>query len=215
MDELKYCKKCDKYYPRNTDNFYKQKQTKDGLTPYCKECWKKKSKEYVENNKGWYQDYQKKWREENKEYKNNLDKEWFQQNKDYRREYMNEWQNENTDKLTQYRIDREFHKKHDITDEEWDECKAFFDYSCAYCGIPMENHFVMYRGKMILGDFHKEHFDHTGANDITNCIPSCKGCNSKKHDKTFEEWYIKDNEVFSEERLHKICKWIFEEVYQC
>jgi hypothetical protein len=57
-------------------------------------------------------------------------------------------------------------------------------------------------------NLHKEHVDHEGANDISNCIPACKSCNSMKNIKNFNNWYNDKNTRFNEERLHKIEQWL-------
>ena len=64
----------------------------------------------------------------------------------------------------------------------------------------------MYNGKLVSSDFHKEHKDDKGANDIRNCIPSCRDCNCSKWSFEFEEWY-KEKDFFDEERYNKIIQW--------
>ena len=104
----------------------------------------------------------------------------------------------------QYRI---MNKKHNISNEEWELCKQYFNHQCAYCGLNIEEHYIKFNGKIQLGDFHKEHFDHNGSNELDNCVPSCKECNSSKGDKEFEYWY-KIHPKFTYERLNKISKWL-------
>jgi NAD-dependent DNA ligase len=62
-------------------------------------------------------------------------------------------------------------------------------------------------------DFHKEHVEHNGNNDITNCVPSCKSCNSSKHVSDLEEWYTPDNSIYCEQRLIKIKHWLSQDVF--
>lgn len=119
-----------------------------------------------------------------------------------------EWRQANPEKCRGYVEKYSNHKKHKIATSEWEACKKYFNHRCAYCGLEIEEHWVNIRGEIKLGDFHKEHLDHNGSNDLSNCVPSCKSCNSEKHEKIFEEWYSKDNLKFSEERLDKINKWI-------
>jgi hypothetical protein len=76
--------------------------------------------------------------------------------------------------------------------------------------LPIEQHYYTYAGETKLGDFHKEHVNHEGSNDLSNCVPSCKLCNTSKHVQELEEWY-KRQPYFSEERLQKIYKWINED----
>lgn len=60
-------------------------------------------------------------------------------------------------------------------------------------------------------DLHKEHVDDSGANDLSNCVPSCQSCNSSKNIFSLEEWYTEDNLNFTEERLSKIYRWLNED----
>lgn len=116
-----------------------------------------------------------------------------------------EWQRNNKDKLKKYNSQ---HKNHEITNDEWEDCKNYFYYRCAYCGLPIEEHFVPFNGEIIHSDFHKEHVNHNGENDLSNCVPSCKSCNCSKWTYSLEEWYTVKNKHFNEQRLSKISKWI-------
>ena len=123
-----------------------------------------------------------------------------------------DWQRNNKDKIRQYNKNREKNKMHEISDSEWLSCKAYFNNSCAYCGLHEDEHYRKHYGKMKRFDLHKDHVDHEGANDLSNCVPACQSCNSSKHNKELEEWYRPNNElwceVYSHERLSKINKWL-------
>lgn len=204
----KCCSICDNWFPSTETYFYKSKDNMvDGLHPYCKDCSKNKSNKYRIDNEEWYKNYQRKWYGENKDYKNEVDRQWFKENKDYRKEYMNDWQKENKDKLIKYRLHREANKKHEITKEEWVECKTYFNNSCCYCGFTEEEH-----RKTHNQDLHKDHLDHAGANDLSNCVPACKSCNSKKRDYPVEQFYERHN--IDKERIVKINKWLSEDYKQ-
>ncbi|RKJ44582.1 HNH endonuclease, partial [Butyricicoccus sp. 1XD8-22] len=99
-------------------------------------------------------------------------------------------------------------KKHEISNEEWENCKNYFNYRCAYCGLPVEEHYRMWYGKMRQFDLHREHVDHEGLNDLSNCVPACTSCNSSKWKHNLGDWYNDDNENFSQERLYRIYKWL-------
>lgn len=64
--------------------------------------------------------------------------------------------------------------------DDWVKRLVEYEYRCAYCGKPLE------------GD--DETIDHAvpisrgGTNDIENLVPCCRSCNSKKHDKTADEY---------------------------
>lgn len=121
------------------------------------------------------------------------------------------WQRENKDKIREYNLKRKEQKTHKISDKEWEECKNYFNYRCAYCGLKIEEHYIKHSNKIILGDFHKEHVDSEGKNDLSNCIPSCESCNSKKWKYDFEDWYKNKSEVFDIDRYNKILKWLNED----
>lgn len=114
-----------------------------------------------------------------------------------------EWQQNNRDKVNSYSRQRWSNKKHNIPEKEWRRCKEYFDYRCAYCGMSEDKHKEIYKQQL-----HKEHVVHDGRDDIKNCIPSCKGCNSSKHTKTLNEWYDTNNHVYSRNRYLKIYQWL-------
>lgn len=80
--------------------------------------------------------------------------------------------------------------------EEWLECIAFFDYSCAYCGAT-----------------HKLTVDHLqaisagGSNTIRNVVPACGTCNSSKGAKEVAHWFT-SREFYSIERMKRILLWV-------
>lgn len=214
MDK-KVCSICNT--EKQLSEYYTQNKIKaDGTEyiycpPYCKECTIKKSS---------------KWQIENIERKRELTKKYMatdkakiQRKNKWSRNYRTsgkrkEWEINNTDKIREYNFQRESNKKHTITNEEWESCKNYFNYRCAYCSLAIENHYIKINDKIILGDFHKEHVDHIGANDLSNCVPSCRSCNSSKHDFELEEWYRENNQMcesFSYERFLKIIKWLTED----
>lgn len=80
---------------------------------------------------------------------------------------------------------------------------SYFDNSCAYCGMTTEEHKNIFKQQL-----HKEHVDHNGRNDLSNCVPSCKICNSRKWEYDIKEWYDTDNLYYTDERYNKIIKWI-------
>lgn len=207
----KICSRCDEYKVATENHFYKNKaNSTDGLSPNCKVCSRKASNNYRIENDEWYKTYQKQWREENKEYKNDLDRQWYQENKDYRREYLGGWQTEHPEKLRIYSADRKANKEHKISKREWEKCKEFFNDSCAYCGTHISEHYNYYKSELKWSDFHREHVNHEGANDLSNCVPSCKSCNNSKWVKSLEKWYM-TSKNFSDERLNKITEWLSHE----
>lgn len=91
---------------------------------------------------------------------------------------------------------------------EWQSCKDYFDNSCCYCGLHIDNHYRRYNGKLRKEDLHKDHADHFGVNDLSNCIPACHSCNLHKWEFELKNWYNENNPNYTEERLDKITKWL-------
>ncbi|WP_412729342.1 HNH endonuclease [Cytobacillus praedii] len=89
---------------------------------------------------------------------------------------------------------------------EWVACKNYFNDSCAYCGLHIDEHFEEFNQ-----DLHRDHVNHEGANDLSNCIPACKRCNGSKWKFELVEWYSEKNENYSIERLGRIHKWLNED----
>jgi 5-methylcytosine-specific restriction endonuclease McrA len=116
--------------------------------------------------------------------------------------YQKEYQQKHPDKMRIYNQNRQ-HKNHKITKDEWLTCKNYFDNSCCYCGLTYEESKIKYKE-----DLHKEHADHFGANDLSNCIPACKSCNSQKWEHPLDKWYNENNHRFTQERYDKIMTWL-------
>lgn len=199
----KKCNKCGEWLLCTLDYFYKSNgKTKDGLFPYCKNCNKKKALDWQ------YSNYDH-WKEivsmrdatpQKKEKTRELSR--LQRENGYFKEY----QKANADKMRYYSTQRHQSKEHNIKEKEWEACKEYFNNSCAYCGISEKDAKVQQNQNL-----HREHVNHKGANDVSNCVPSCKSCNSKKWEFELEEWYNKENPIFKKERLDKIYKWISED----
>jgi 5-methylcytosine-specific restriction endonuclease McrA len=216
-EELKECSMHKIYFPDENNLFpatqdYFYKTNKNGLFPYCKECAKFKTKKWQKDNSEIYyagiEKRNKNLKESQKQIMRNHAK--MQRLNGYQKLYR---QN-NKEKFKKYRYERQ-HKNHKISAKEWKACKEYFNNQCAYCGLPIEEHYIIYKGERKLGDFHKEHVIHNGKNDLSNCVPSCKSCNSQKWEYKFEDWYNENNSVYGTERLNKIYRWLNEDYKSC
>lgn len=204
---MKKCTKCNINKPLT--EYYSQNRTRANgekfihVSTECKECAKARAIKYQKDNPEKFKGYMKKQNSKPsmKAAKVKISKEFRDSGK-----YL-EWQRNNKDKLINYRENREI-KRHNITKDEWQMCKLYFDDSCAYCGLHINEHFIKYAGEIKWTDLHKEHVQHDGANDITNCVPSCKLCNSNKGSMKLEEWYTLDNPVYNKDRLKIIYIWL-------
>lgn len=207
IDEIEHkkCSICENWFPMNKDYFYKNEANSiDGLHPYCKECTKEKASKWEKSNP-------EKRKKAKKRYDEKLERRLSRRetSKKFREEgRQRQWYRENKEKLTVYRVKRKMNRKHDISKEEWMKCKEYFNNQCAYCGLPVEEHFVKFKDELIHNDLHKEHVNHKGSNKIDNCVPSCQSCNSSKWTYSIEEWYNNENPNYTKERLDKIYKWL-------
>lgn len=200
--ENKVCKWCGK--EKDLAEFYSQKKKRSDGTEYiyyrpdCKECTKKNAVKWRYENPEVYERSQMKWLQSKKGIESNKKRQRRRRESGKYRE----WQKKNKEKLRQYASQRQ-HKAHAITEQEWIDCKDYFENQCAYCGLTHKEHLDVY-GQ----DLHKEHVDHNGSNSLSNCVPSCKPCNGSKHTFDFEYWYKERSGHYSEERFQKIAQWL-------
>jgi hypothetical protein len=201
-DIEKICSICGEWLPCNEEFFYKNKSSGiDGFNPYCKECARRKSREYKSKH------LEECLRKEYEYYHNNTEKrklkiyEYTEKHKDHYIELSKQWRQNNKDKIKQYNYDR-YNKNHKIYSKEWENCKQYFNYECAYCGIS-EIKAKEQQGQ----NLHKEHVNHEGANDLSNCVPSCRKCNTSKHTEDMKTWYKKQS-FYDKDKLNKIHKWL-------
>jgi HNH endonuclease len=204
---LKECSICNE--TKSLEDFYSYEKTskkKGNYTyylPYCKSCAKKKTATERDPEKTRIMNrYYYKTRPQTRAANKKSSEKRRAEGK------LKEWQEQNPDKMRHYAKQRIEHKKHEISNKEWISCKEYFDNSCAYCGFEDSEHKKEFNQQL-----HKEHVDHTGANDISNCVPACKSCNSQKWEFLLSDWYNENNPNFTVDKLDKITKWL-EEDYQ-
>lgn len=101
---MKQCTKCSEW--KQSKYFSKDKNRKDELDCWCKECKNQKGKEWYENHKEKIREQHKEYYENNKdemkEYRENNKekiKEWRENNKDYTKEYNKEYKKNNKENL--------------------------------------------------------------------------------------------------------------------
>lgn len=190
----------------NETYFYKDNKSQDGFTTWCKNCRLEYQKKYYKNNTEEQKKRFKEWHKNNKEHINQWCVEWRQKNKKYLQKYNKNYRQSDHGKSKFKSYGQ--HKTHLINKEEWIACKKYFDNSCACCGLPEKEHYVLRNNKLILMDLHKDHLYHDGKNDLSNCIPLCNNCNIKKWKKTINQFYNKNNPNYNYERYYKIYLWI-------
>jgi hypothetical protein len=185
--------------------FYKQqKKRKNGTqwiyyNPECKDCSKKRAMKWE---KAHPDKALKNIRTQAKKRKNIM-KQYRKDNRERIQETFKTWQENNRNKTIEYNRKRTENKTHNISKSEWAACKEYFNNSCAYCGV------IEKEAKQTQGQYlHKEHVDHNGENDLSNCVPACRSCNSNKWVFNLSDWYNDSNENFTYERLEKIQQWL-------
>lgn len=198
----------DIWFPSTTEYFYKSHNKTDGLYPYCKRCGVVRAEIWAKENpeRTVILTKRKRTSPRKREYSR------LAHAKARESGYYAEYMSKPEVKARKY---GSRHRDHEISEKEWIYCKDYFkdkdgDWCCAYCGIKIKNHFIVIKGVIKNSDLHKEHKDDKGANDIRNCIPSCRDCNSNKWAFDFEEWYRKQK-FFTDERYNKIIQWCTED----
>lgn len=198
----KKCSICDEWKEMSRENFYHNKSNKvDGFNPYCIVCTKNKSDKWAQDN------WDKRIEQRRKTDRTTRAKIKRRERNRIRRKdgYFDTYFENNPEKQKVYQR-RHATKKHEITLSEWDACRLYFDYRCAYCGKTYEQNQIETKK-----DLHKEHIVDDGANDLSNCVPACRDCNSHKWEYELDDWYNENNPIYDEPRYNKIIKWIKED----
>lgn len=84
----------------------------------------------------------------------------------------------------------------ELTEEQWEFAKKYFNYQCCYCGAT--------------GELTKDHvipLNHGGQLSFDNIIPACRSCNSKKSDHDLDSWYT-SSKNFDDYRFNKINNYL-------
>lgn len=103
---MKQCGKCNRYL--KFDNFYKNKNNKDGLQSICKECFK----QYYQNN--------------------------YERIRNKQNEYKKQYRLNHPHMLFNDHIKERHGLESNITEEQYFEILAYFHYTCAYCGCDLD-----------------------------------------------------------------------------
>lgn len=192
----KICTVCKEKKP--ITRFYKRGN--GGFYNYCKDCQSESFERYVQQNR---EEYLRRKRES---YQRNRDKaiKYFKQynikNSQNNVERARVWRKENPDRYRelnrqaqQRRMARSKQLIDDFTNEEWEDCKMYFENKCAYCGKDTDN----------LTQDHFIPLSKDGHYTKTNILPVCGNCNSQKSNTDFIEWY-KTKSFYSEQKIKKI-----------
>lgn len=197
------------WFPCTEEYYYRNKINKtDGYYPECKLCSIARASKRQDENREEYLIYMKDYYQENHEQQIEGFHQYRLDTLDEHKKYFADYQRENKEYFNDYNRDKQHNHLHIISNQEWLNCKQYFGNTCAYCGLPINQHWHMRKGKLILFDFCKDHADYNGLRDLSNCIPSCKSCNSHKWQSSIDEWYNKSNPIYDKNKLDKIELWL-------
>jgi 5-methylcytosine-specific restriction endonuclease McrA len=177
----KQCTKCKEWKPATLEYFNKHGKR---LRSQCKACshkihgdWQKTNPEKVyENNKRWRMANLDKRREQDKRYRESHPKKMYEAQKRYRETHP-----EKRRILEQHRRARKASLPATLMPQQWEDIKAEFNYSCAYCRR------AWYDIEGALAQDHVIPIKQGGPYTKENIVPACKSCNSRKKDRTPEQ----------------------------
>ena len=186
----KTCFRCKQRKP--LEDFTKHSKSPDGKYYCCRECknWLSKNR-YPEDPEKVRSRFQK-WKEKNPNYH----KEYEKLHPNKKKARNNRWTKKGLNAIAiQRRRARISELQWNFSQKDWEECLAFFDNSCCYCGTNLnitQDHLI----PVISG----------GGYTKDNVLPACASCNSSKNNKNFYEWYH-GQKFYSEDREAKIISY--------
>lgn len=201
VQPLKRCAKCKRDLPANRQYFFRHSQTTDGFRPACKECegrsfrvivrdgYKRCSgckrellatTEFFNRNKAQSDGLQNYCRE----CYNEAAHQAYAANPAKHRAKARKQEAENPDKFRAYKQRRLARKRAvlaTLTLVQWQRCLEYFDNRCTYCGKHQDSSHAIEREHVVS-------LSEGGGYTAYNIVPSCKSCNSSKHDTPVAEW---------------------------
>lgn len=221
-NEVSIAERKKQYYKKNKQHFaeLKKQHYKDNREQFIEY-----SKQYREEHTELVVEYRKQYYIDNKENISELKKQYYKDNKEHLKNYSKQYAETNKEQIKKYYKDNEHriseYKKqyklknkeyfriknqeykskkrelsHTLTIQQWENCLEYFEHKCVYCGSETklsQDHFVA--------------LSKNGGYDVDNIIPSCKICNSSKHNNDFFDWYPKQS-FYSKEREQNILTYL-------
>lgn len=199
--ETKRCYQCKETKP--IVEFTIDRRNKDGISGICRSCKKIRNDAYREKNGNSHpgrknsckekplshSEYMREWRKRHPEVR--------KRERDYSSEYRKLHPEKNASYSAKYRATlAESSEK--ITASDFKSCLDFFNYECAYSGVPLGERY---------------HTDHVipvskhGTNSIYNIVPCLPTINLLKATQDLDTWYPKQS-FYSESRHAKIKEWM-------
>ena len=193
-----------KRYIEYSREYRKTEQCKESKRKYNethKELVRERKRRYREKNINKIREYDhnRRYNEETREKVLNWSRQWRANNKDHIKDYNSQYVKSHMEyfrRATHIRNARVSKLEYNLTGNDWENIKKYFDNSCAYCG-----------SKKILTQDHVVPVTKGGGYTKSNIIPACKFCNCSKHNLDMEEWYRRQP-FYSKEREKRIKKHI-------
>ena len=201
----KLCSKHREFFPDEDEwllcteeYFYKNnKNSIDGLYPYCKKCASQNTMKNRKKNPENTKDSQFRYYRSDKYRISHRNTERRRRKKGENKK----WQDINKDKIKQYNKN---HRIHEISKKEWIANQEEFNNCCAYCGKTYKEQMEQNKEQ-----FHREHVDYQGYNDVRNCVPACTQCNTGKRTASMKDWFT-NQDFYTQDKYDKIIRWTTE-----
>jgi hypothetical protein len=208
MEDYKTCNKCKQ--SKTTNNFWKKKSGKFGVSAVCKKCDSEISKVYRLNNKERVAEVNRQWQKNNRDKKRASQRAWeeknveseklrkklhYEQNKDLWRERNRIWAKENRSKENAKK--RNWRSKNpEKVQEEFTRYRTRKKQNGIFSIIKKDMRKLLATSNCFYchTEMSKPTLDHVipvsrgGQHSIGNLVASCGSCNSSKGGKTIMEW---------------------------
>lgn len=191
----KTCTKCKQTYPATIEYWHKDKNRKDGLSPWCKDCncanakkWKRNNPERKrELNRQWqqanpekYKLSNQKWAEKNPEKIRAKSRRWYAAHTDICRKKSKQWRVANPSKVILQKHRRRALKQGVDSSSSFDEQAQLKRQhgKCYYCQTK-------------LTEYHIDHvvpLSRGGSDHPDNKVLACPSCNLHKYNRLPHEW---------------------------
>jgi 5-methylcytosine-specific restriction endonuclease McrA len=170
----KVCSKCKE--SKSLDQFYRSRTGKYSVTSYCKECFKKVSREYNNKNKDRDKDKRSKYM---KEYQNNNRDKISKHNKKYRKTEKGKLMRRINSQNRHYRKKYNTNSGDKLTKENIKYLTEVYK-QCAYCNTELTSENTQID--------HIHPLSKEGSHSIDNVVLACKECNLQKSSKPLDQW---------------------------
>lgn len=174
---MKLCTKCRRELPET--EFYKSKQQKSGLKPWCKKCSVKDTVRWQKENPEKHKEKSAKWQKENPKKRIISCAKWYEKNPTHKKE----WREQNPFKWRDHNKRSKLKRANSIGHSKvsYDAIIKRDGCICHICG-----------GEVALDDIHFDHImplSRGGEHSEENISVSHSRCNLRKGSKTLEEYY--------------------------